>query len=163
MHSHDPFHPTASYLPPDNGPQSVSEHTFRVERWQRAGATDEQLDQLLQRHLDRSVDEMLEHNAWIDSVSDPELTEQLPNATEQQLDDAADTDITAVDDEPGEPGEPPSPIAAPVEEYSGTVAEILAKVGSDQDKAAAALAVEEAREAGTRVSLVNELNRIIRP
>ncbi len=149
-HSHDPFHPSTAFMPPENGPQSMSAYTFRQARWRQAGATDSQLHGLAAEHAERTLDDQLQHNLWLDSHSDPELAAQLDVAEPDLSDpDPADDNETVETDPVPEP-----------DEYTGNVTDILAKVGSSAEKAAAALAAEKTRDK-PRVSLVNELGKII--
>lgn len=163
MHSHDPFHPTASYLPPVNGPQSQSAEAFREHRWRQAGATDEQIDQLRDEHnSELSLDDQLALNDWIDRHSDPELAEKLATLPDQADDGDpggdGDPDLGSDGGNPSDDGQPDPGTAEA--EYSGNVTDILVKIGSSADKAREALDVENARDK-PRVSLINELNKII--
>lgn len=149
--SHDPYAPGASYAPPGGDADR-----FNEQRWRQVGASDKQLAELATEHASRSFGEKVAHNQELARRPDQELAEQLPGgkpASEPQ------SDPLHTKSEPNEPAEPVNPSHPPQQEYDGTVSEVLAAVGSDADRARAALAVEQARDK-PRTSLVAELEKI---
>lgn len=104
---------------------------FDEARWSRVADADK-VEELRAAHAELSHDEQVAEGKRLASVSDDELRATL---------DAGSTVVTPE-----------------AEDYSGTVEEVLAKVGDDPERAAAALAYEQENKG--RVTLVAALTEI---
>lgn len=118
---------------------------FDEARWRRVGATDDEVVRLAASHARRKPEKQAAEGRRLAEQPDGVLAEELAEARIRWGTDKTD-DETSEDE-------------ATEEDWSGTIAEVLDKVGDDKDKATAALDFEEEHKG--RVSLIAALEEII--
>lgn len=113
---------------------------FDEARWRRVGATDDEVVKLAASHARSKPEKQLSEGKRLASQPDSVLADELAGARGRW----GTGEETAADNE---------------EDWSGTISDVLDKVGEDKTKAASALDFEE--EHKNRVSLVAALEEII--
>lgn len=131
---------------------------FQRNRWQRAGATPEQLEDMQKAWDEYTYDEQVAESERMAGVSDEDLAAEIgtevPASPTAEGDTSTQADENRVD-QPAEEG----PVAEDL--TAGNIHDVLERVGDDKVAAQAVLEAEKAKGDDARTTLIDDLEKII--